>query len=502
MIEGWKAGKGWEKIVATLLTLAAIALYGAVMVRHSASAVGGSDSSGYANIARALVSGRVAERVEPLDRFALPDDHFRIFMPLAYTSGPQPRTISPFYPVGFPLHVAVAALISGWKAGPYLVSPLLSTLSLLFMYLLGRELGLARGLSIAGAAMLGLCPIFVFQGLQPMGDVAATFWGIVAIWAGLRSRKQRGWALLAGFAFGIGVLVRPTSLLLIVPALLALPWTRGHLLLFGCGGAPTAIVLLAYNAAAYGSPWRTGYGEIGLLGLISLRDFGARLGHYVYWLFYMLGPLPIALWLGVAIDRLINWRLRALVISWFGIILIFYSCYFHFDAWWYTRFLLPGIPALLLGALLAVQGIAVRCRKNWPATGRAVIPAVGLALLFTLGYEWVALERLEGLSIGASQAAHRVSCQRADLLLPRQTLIVSMEMSGALKFYTDRTIVRWDWVMPEMLAMLKARAAAQGYGWAALLMPHELEEAQRRLPGKWTRITETGPISLWRLEFD
>ena len=50
--------------------------------------------------------------------------------------GPRPCTLAPTYPVGYPFHMAGAALIFGWKYGPFLVSPLAAVLSLVLIYLL------------------------------------------------------------------------------------------------------------------------------------------------------------------------------------------------------------------------------------------------------------------------------------------------------------------------------------------------------------------------------
>jgi hypothetical protein len=41
---------------------------------------------------------------------------------------------------------------------------------------------------------------------------------------------------------------------------------------------------------------------------------------------------------------------------------------------------------------------------------------------------------------------------------------------------------------------VKKRAAERGYQWYALLMPFEIEEAQKRLSGKWTKMGMVGPI--------
>ncbi len=67
----------------------------------------------------------------------------------------------------------------------------------------------------AGAsAILAACPVFVFQAIQPMSDVVATFWVLAAVLCALLSRDDRRWALAAGFCFGAAVLVRPSNVLL------------------------------------------------------------------------------------------------------------------------------------------------------------------------------------------------------------------------------------------------------------------------------------------------
>jgi hypothetical protein len=75
-----------------------------------------------------------------------------------------------------------------------------------------------------------------------------------------------------------------------------------------------------------------------------------------------------------------------------------------------------------------------------------------------------------------------------------------MQMSGALKFYTSRPIVRWDEAVSGQWPELKKHAAEKGYQWYALLFPFEIEEAQKRMGGKWAQIGKIDHISLWRIE--
>jgi hypothetical protein len=73
-------------------------------------------------------------------------------------------------------------------------------------------------------------------------------------------------------------------------------------------------------------------------------------------------------------------------------------------------------------------------------------------------------------------------------------------MSGAVNFYTQRPIVRYDWLDPVKWATVKKHAAERGYQWYALLMDFEIEGAQSQMGGKWTKLGIFGPISLWWVE--
>lgn len=150
--------------------LAALALYTAVLINRASNAVGGSDSSGYARLARSLVNGQVALPVLELDQLDLPASYAPVFTPLGYMpfvkDGAPKRIMVPYYPVGFPLHLAVGASILGWRCGPIRVSPLVGAVSLLILFLVGRRLGLSVAPAAAGAALLAVNPTFIFSCLR------------------------------------------------------------------------------------------------------------------------------------------------------------------------------------------------------------------------------------------------------------------------------------------------------------------------------------------------
>ena len=479
-----------------IVALIGLLIYSYFLVSRASYAVGGADSSGYAQIARAILKGGLVQPVVELDRLGMPNDLIHLFVPLAYGVGPRPGTMSAFYPVGFPLLIAAGVLIGGWDYGPFLVSPVCAALSLILIYLVGLELGLPQGFSIAGAVILAGSPTFIFMALQPMSDVAATCWSLVTIWAALRSQKREGWALLAGAAFGMAFLIRPTAILLLIPILLCMRLNPKTLLYFFLGGLPLALVFFAYNLTAYGHPLQTGYTHISLQDEIKIAGFTARIGHYAYWLAATMSPLLLFGWLGVAANRKVHWRIRAALGAWFGAYLVFYACYGIYDAWWYTRFLLPGIPALILGALLTARDVTGLSKEPSRAVQRVVL---FILLFVTLGSELSYVRHFNLFVTGAAESANASSCQFADQKLPEKSLVAAMQMSGALKFYTRHMIVRCDMVEPSQWRLLKERARERGYQWYALLMPFEIEDAQKRMPGKWEQIGAVEQISLWRI---
>ena len=75
-----------------------------------------------------------------------------------------------------------------------------------------------------------------------------------------------------------------------------------------------------------------------------------------------------------------------------------------------------------------------------------------------------------------------------------------MDLSGALRYYTTLTPVRWDALGREEFLPLRARTEAAGARWFALLRRYEIPDATPRLPGRWTHLGDVADASLWRLE--
>lgn len=224
---------------ATVLAALALAAYAVLLVRANSFVAGGADSSGYLNEARLIASGRLSEDIAALRLLGLPPGDQDAFIPLGYRSGPRPGTMAPIYPPGLPLHMALLGTLGGWHTAPFLAAPIAAIAALLLIYAIARELGLSRGLSAAGALALTACPIFLGMAVQPMSDVPGTAWVLAVIFLGLRARRNVGWAVAAGAALGIAVLVRPTNALAAIPLLFALPPRKGAVVRALAGGLPS-----------------------------------------------------------------------------------------------------------------------------------------------------------------------------------------------------------------------------------------------------------------------
>jgi hypothetical protein len=302
-------------------------------------------------------------------------------------------------------------------------------------------------------------------------------------------------------AFAIACLVRPTNVLLALPLALALPWLRAVLLRFALGAAPGFAFLAAFNQHVYGSPLRTGYVDVG--HQFSLGFFRARWNHYTHWLGKTFTPLVPLAWLGVVASRETRWRDRLLLLAWFGSYFVFFCLYFHHDKWWYLRFLLPGFPPLIVGAILTARAcwreLELRLRLVRPGwTSVNLLPI--LLLAFVLDREVsVGIDR-QLFDIAEDEAIYSRACRSAAEQLPARSVVLSFLMSGALEYYTDLPYLRFDTLERRTAKRLFRRSQAQGYRWFALVHPVELEVFQKRDLGRWKQIATPSKALLFELD--
>jgi len=393
------------------------------------------------------------------------------------------------------------ALVFGWTTAPFFISPIAALLCLELVYLIARQLALSRLASVAATTMVALCPFFVMQAIQPMSDIVGMFWCLAAVAAALATRRGGTlWALAAGFAFGIAVLVRPANLVVLAAVLLALRWRRWNLPALLLGAVPPFLFLTRYDTAVHGAWHRTGYEVAGLRDAFSTRPFLRRLAYYAEWTIRTMSPLVAGGALSAAADRKLPRIDRLLLFCWPAAYFAFYAFHDPYDSWWYLRYLLPGVPAIAIASVVAWRDFVAHPLRGGRARLAAVLSVAVLAIV--LFVETRAIRARDVLSTGVGQKAYLTASHWAQRYVPDTGLVLSHEMSGALAFYSDRLPVRWDWLEPARFAVVEARARAQGYSWYALLMPQELESARRAAPGTWTLLSRVpgSDITLWRVD--
>ena len=140
---------------------------------------------------------------------------------------------------------------------------MLGGLAVWLTYVLGARVnGPITGM--IAAVLFAFSPLFVFQTLEPMSDVPATTWWLLA-WVLAISPLE--WAPVgAGLAVSAAVLTRPNlvPLAIVLAAVVAANRPRlPRLALFAAGSVPGCLIVGAINAHWYGSPLASGYGSLG-----------------------------------------------------------------------------------------------------------------------------------------------------------------------------------------------------------------------------------------------
>lgn len=473
--------------------------YAVFLGTHIGAYAGGADSSGYLISARSFSRGCVATAQRAWPGLPVIESASYAYVPLGLRPTSSGEMVSR-YPIGVPLFLMLAAGAVGWDAGPHCVIILHTIAGILLMVWLGRCAGLTSGWAALGAILLATCPLYISYSLQMMSDVPATTWAIATVALAWNARRHAGWAVSAGAALGIAVLIRPTNAILALPAAIALGLGWRQWLAFLTGGTPLAVAQMIYNQAAYGHPLASGYEDVG--SLFQWQYVPLSLANYGRWLPILLTPVGL-LALGLP------WRARkdphgtAMLLTWMVSFPALYAFYYHTHiTWWYTRFVLPAFPAVWIAALLVARDLTERLgmlsppgpgsMRTWLRGGLVAAAVFVYAGYFNL--------RLQTASVGRDERRYVEVVAWLCPQVPPSALLVAMQASGSLFYYTDFPVLRWNKIEPGQFN--RVEQAAAGRRVFALLMPFEEQRAfpEKRLSGSWTKIGSIHNFNLWELE--
>jgi hypothetical protein len=478
-----RAHSSRKPAVLAILVVAATA-YLAVLLQHNCWFAAGPDSAGYCTEAKMIAAGQMMMEVPLLRELQLRPEMIRVFTPTGWMRAPVDGFMVPTYPAGVPLHQAVLGNLFGWGRAPFLLAPIMAFLAIFAGVALFLELGVPLPYACGGALAYVLIPSFVEHAVQPVSDVVASFYSIVAIWLALRASRGAPAivpAIFSGLAFAIGVWVRPTNFLLVIALVFALRWKPRALIAAAVAAAPVGLALAWWNKTLYGSPFVNGYG--------SLSDVMSR--YPVCCVFHlrmvgeMLTPVVALGALFVFFDRRVAAPVRTLIAVWFGSFLLFYSFYDYCD----DRFMLPALPALIAGFLLVLD-----------RAPRAVAFAVIAALI---GFQLKAIDTHHSLNEANEDSLYPTSIAFAEARLPKDAFVTTGLMAGAFLYDSGRFTFRFD-VLPEgnTLAVVRAAAKRAHRPWYALLSVFEAtpDRFAPWAPSRWVPVGENGNVTLWRLE--
>jgi len=457
-------------IVATAWALGAGLVFGT-------NTAGGADSSGYLNQAKLLARGQVVDQSrlrEPVPGVA---GAFRL-APLGYRPAPDGERLAPTYPPGYPLLMAPAFLIS--ERAPFFVVPLCGALAVWLTFAIGRRLG-ETGAGAAAAVLTSVSPTFLYQLVQPMGDVPVTAAWLLALY--LATGRTDLSAAAAGLAAGVAVLIRPNLLPLAVLVWAACAvadparwrWRRAALSI--ATAIPAVVALGAIQSVRFGSPLLSGYGPTS--DLFAWANIGPNLDRYPRWMIETHTP-AIALFLLAPVwivrtgreSRPLFWLVWLFAIA----VTLAYLPYVYFQLfeWTYTRFLLPAIPLMWL---LSVAPFARWLRRTRPAVGAALAAPVLVGLVII---SIVAARNRYAFELHEGERKYTAASDYVGQVLPPNAVAVSMQHSGSVWFYARVPIVRWDHVDPRRLDETLATFANHGYAPFLVVDREEFDRMKER----------------------
>jgi hypothetical protein len=488
----WAAIDRWSRWIAGAAAIASLV----IALQWGVFAAGGADAYGYVSQAAIWAEGHLSAR-DPLATVA--PIVGPAAAPLGYQMGRVAGSIVPTYPAGLPMLMAIAIRIGGASAA-YVVVPLAGALAVWLTYLLGVRIADARA-GVVAAILVAFTPIFLFQSLEPMSDVPATAWWLLA-WVLVLSPGDAA-AFGAGLAISAALLTRPNlvplaALLFPVAAATAPRWRRAILLVGGL--IPGCVALAALNAYWYGAPLRFGYGPLD--AFYAWNHFLPNLRRHWTWMIEL--DASVILLAAAAPWVVRDKKIAAAILAFFIALIGCYAFYLVYDDWPFFRFLLPGLPVMIALAAAVIVRMVSRLPLSW--RGAAVFLLCTLAPIEGV----VTADRHKVFDIQRAERRYVVVGTAVGATLPANAVVLSLIQSGSVRMYAQRPTVRWDMLEPERLDATVDRLRVAGYAPYLLLESWEDPLFRARFAGTrtWSTLSRSpvieyyGPVSVRVLRLD
>ena len=413
--------------------------------------IGGADSYGYVSASQLLAQGRLIGDA-PIAEWLSASNRMAVASPLGWAPSPDNTGISPTFPIGVSAVMAMFTLIGGPNA-VFWVAPVMGAITLWLVYRVASEWYDAETALLA-TALAAWNPLFITYAKQPMSDVPATMWMVLALFLAFRSARATAFA--AGLAAGAAVITRPA--LVIAGAIVPLVARRGEkplvrAALAAAGFAIGVGVQMAIQNHLFGSPFASGYGATE--NLFSLSHVTINLGIFARHLWTVCGPLwLLGLTLGVIAARP---EPRGKPAAIFAAVAAPYLFYLPFDHWETLRFLLPGLLPL---SVLVADGLIKLAR--WPLNRAAATVITCLFLAFVIWWSESLLRSSSVWEVATLEERYPLAGDWVNVNTPPGSVVLANQHSGSLRWYGKRETLRWDLIAPNDLTQTVREIQSHG----------------------------------------
>jgi hypothetical protein len=483
-------GRGADRIapwLAGTATMASVAV-AAVLGAHVA---GGADSSGYISQSQLWAAGRVTAPAAVLVDAPWPD-RGRLVSPLGYRPSTTVDELGPTYAPGLPWLMAAGAAVLG-DAGRYIWTPLGAGILVWGTYALAVAAA-PPAVALGAALLVAGSPPVLWESMQTMSDLpVAALWLWVLLW--LRQRGARA-TIGAGAVAAVALAVRPNLVLAAGAVWLASIAADGgpaavRLLRAAIRAVPLAVAALAValiNTRLWGSPFISGYGPASEIFAADnvIPNLTAVWGWMVqtrsYWT--MLGLVALA---GVARrrDGARWWTAIGLAVGVFAN----YLPYAQFVEWWYLRFYLPVWPVAAAALTVALWRGAGRWAPE--AARLAIVAAALVTALHGVAYA----HRHEAFALWRGEARYAAVGAYVRTHASDDAVIFAVQHSGAISYYGERAIARFDEVPGDAFDELCVRLATTGRDVWLVADEWEEREIRARFAGQVRGRLDWAPLA-------
>ena len=426
--------------------------------------IGGADSYGYVSASRLIARGSlvadasIAEWLSAANRLA-------IASPLGWAPAADGSGIVPAYPLGAPAVMAVFSMIGGPNA-VFAVAPVVAVVTLFLVHRLTRA-WYDADTALLATALVAWNPLVIAYAKQPMSDVPATMWMVLAMIFAVSSKSSTAFG--SGIAAGIAVITRPA----LVPAAMAIVWiahrgdiARRRATLSAGGLAVGLLVQMVIQNYLFGSPFATGYGSTAVL--FSWSHVLDNLVIFAKHAWFVVGPLwLLGLIVGIFAARP-EPRTKPLIV--FAAVAFPYLFYIPIDHWETLRYLLPGLTILTVTVGAGLMRFA-RTPQNQIATAIMLCAFAGVAV----AQAELLLRRSDVWRIAEIEARYPLAGEWVRINTPPSSVVLANQHSGSLRWYGDRQTLRWDFIAPEDLVKTVNEIESRGSTTYVALEGAEIE---------------------------